>query len=407
MSDDVDDRQEQTAQSSVTSNNEQSGALLHIFSIGNESLMFEMWANINTGGLAFRISRPVAGPTSVGAGSEARVDCALPPGRWSHVAMNVTERLLRRRILIQVTLFVNGFEYDTISLPLQGLLVRKVWATNVLIGDNSGSCTRRGAYQLGMLRVYRSPKLTKAIALHLAAQSPSLAGHLRLECPNFPSMLTANIIDSEIDWEQVYDMPSNVMKELHDSLLLTYSAHMPSIVNVYYNAPVGMPSVFGVRGMASSMGVASGGSSPEGVRVHWTGEPQVRKRRGFATALHTLAGVPHLLYLYARVVELKGSPEEQAAALRLMLCACRTDGRLYAQLLADDTLDMLHTVLASDKCCVSHQLLKVILDEACSGPMLSIGAGGVLIVQKNSVAVLEPTLLVFVMNAWQHFDETQ
>lgn len=60
-----------------------------------------------------------------------------------------------------------------------------------------------------------------------------------------------------------------------------------------------------------------------------------------------------------QVVELDGSAEEQAAALAVVLRASRLDGRLHAALFDDDKLDLLHTVLASHKCLVSHHLLQV------------------------------------------------
>lgn len=59
------------------------------------------------------------------------------------------------------------------------------------------------------------------------------------------------------------------------------------------------------------------------------------------------------------MVELDGTAEEQATALAIVLRASRIDNRLYAALYDDDKLDLLHTVLASSKCLVSHHLLKV------------------------------------------------
>lgn len=59
------------------------------------------------------------------------------------------------------------------------------------------------------------------------------------------------------------------------------------------------------------------------------------------------------------MVELDGTAEEQATALSIVLRTSRIDNRLYAALYDDDKLDLLHTVLASHKCLMSHHLLKV------------------------------------------------
>ncbi|RVE47508.1 hypothetical protein evm_007825 [Chilo suppressalis] len=364
------------------------GALLHVFSLGNDSLLFEMWLEPDTGTILFRVSRPEAGAGA--GGSEARVPRALPARRWTHVAVNVWER---------VTLFVNGYECETVSLPLQGILARKVTATNVLIGDTLEADANAGSYELSSIRVYRAPRLTRHLALHLAAHSPDHACHVRCESPNYASVLTANVLDSNIDWEQVYDMPFNVLREFHDSVLLTFSAHAPHVINLHHQTTLAMPSVFGGRGSSGGGGASA---APEGVRVRWSAAAVLRRREGLYAALHALGGAPHLLYLYARVVELETTAEEQASALRIVLQSCRGDGRLYHALYAAPPLDALLPVLRP-----APRLLMVILEEACNAPILNIGGGGVLTVLKTTAALLEPELIALILRAWKQFDRIQ
>ncbi|XP_028164968.1 lysosomal-trafficking regulator-like [Ostrinia furnacalis] len=123
--------------------------------------------------------------------------------------------------------------------------------------------------------------------------------------------------------------------------------------------------VFGSR-VSGGGSLGGAGGAPEAVGVAWAGAALPSRHEGLAPALHALGGPEVLLYLYARVVELDGSPTEQAAALRLLLRAAGLDARLHAAALAPPTLDMLLVVLASPKCHVGHHLLRVSVAYSCS-----------------------------------------
>lgn len=104
--------------------------LSHVLSLGHDSLVFELWLDAcsgnlpptppiaspdlarvpgagprdghvwSAGRLTFRLSRPDASSGNVV--SEARADAALPPQRWTCLALNVKEHVHKRRIHIQV-----------------------------------------------------------------------------------------------------------------------------------------------------------------------------------------------------------------------------------------------------------------------------------------------------------------
>lgn len=74
----------------------------------------------------------------------------------------------------QVTVYINGCETETLSLPLQGILMRKVAPTSVVVG-HAGSAGGAGAFHLSGVQVYRAPALSASLALHLAAHGPDHA----------------------------------------------------------------------------------------------------------------------------------------------------------------------------------------------------------------------------------------
>lgn len=389
--------------------------LSHIISVGHDSLMFEVWLDTNTGVFTFRLARPEPGFNRIV--SEARVPSGMVPRKWTCIALNVKELIYKRNIYIQVTLYVNGYECETASLPVQGILIRKVTPTNVLIG-----CVRRGAdggiYHMSGVHIHRAPVLNVYTALHLTAHGADHACQVRCEYPNFPLVLTPNILDCNIDLDQVFEISTTTLRELHDNLLLTFSAHAPTIMNLYHQT-VALPTVFAGRvastaslmsSATSSLPSSSSGSVssiPETLYTTWTGAALASRHRGVAPAVYMLGGPDVLLYLYARVVELEGSAEEQALALSTILRACRVDNRLYAMFYADEVPDMILTVMAAPHCHVSHHLLKVILDEACSAPLLSTCGGSVQLATRTDSVLLQPALLVLLTRAWRYLDTEQ
>ncbi|XP_072938905.1 lysosomal-trafficking regulator [Epargyreus clarus] len=374
------------------------GRPLHVLSVGHDSLMFELWTHPDTGEVSVRLSRPEGGGAR--ALGEARA-AALAPRRWTCLALNVAELVHKRRIHIQVTVYVNGRHCETLSIPLQGILVRKPAPTNVYIGDvGAGAGTGAGAgagggYQLAGARVLRAPALGAAAALHLAAHGPDQPCQFQCESPNFSSIITPELLDMDIDWDQVLELPEAALRELQAAALLSLAPHAPAHL-VLHAPPAAAHNVFGGR-------IAGGGGAPEAVRLRWRAAPRPAAPTALAPALLDLGGPDLLLYLFARIIELEGTAEEQAGALDVLLRACAGDARLHARLLAD-TLELLPPLLAAHTCRVTHHLLKVILDEAFSGPLITINGGTVMLLANTDCVLLEPELLVLLMRCWRQFD---
>ncbi|CAG4961677.1 unnamed protein product [Parnassius apollo] len=375
------------------------------------------------------------------AGAALGVSCAqrarywLPVRCWACLALNVREQVLCRRLHMQVTFYLNGRECDTVSLPLQGILVRKATPTSLLLGHAVAGAA--ASWQLGSLRVLRAPVLTAHTALHLAAHGPDHACEVRCEEPNFAAIMTPEILEMNIDWDQVHELEAGALHALQAALLLQLAPHEPCAARLYPppapqqpSAPPAPPTAFGGR---SSVGV------PETLHVEWFGRARVHQRKGFAPALLLLGGPELLFYLFARVVELNGDASLQAGALRVALRAGRGDARVRAALLRPRTLRLLLPVLASPRCRVSAQLLQVcaarhthihthstrlillfiitcslvcewvlrqvILEAACSSSPLVVSGGAVRLRARAHCALLEPRPLLLLLRAWPHLHD--
>ncbi|XP_045534557.1 uncharacterized protein LOC123721123 [Papilio machaon] len=258
-------------------------------------------------------------------------------------------------------------------------------------------------WRLGPLALYRAAVLSAPAALHLAAHGPDHACQVMCEEPNYSAILTPDVLDINVDWEQVFEMPAAALRELHDQLLATYSAHAHQHINLYQQ--VSAPQT--VSGFSGRGGGCAGSGVADTLRVQWAGPAHVQRHRGFAPALLLLGGPEILLYLFARVVEAGGSAEQQAAALGVALRAGRIDARLHAALYARDALQLLLPVLAAPACRVSHHMLKEILDVACTGPLLSVSGQSVRLAARADCALREPRLLLLLLRAWPHLHTVQ
>ncbi|XP_063626824.1 lysosomal-trafficking regulator [Cydia splendana] len=372
---------------------------LHVLTIGHDSLLLELWLHTDSGAFTLRLSRPEISCYKVL--SETRVDAALPPAQWCCVALNVKEVVHKRKIHIQVTLYIDGCECETVSLPLQGILVRKVTPTHLLVGH---SVAALGGYHMSGCCVYRAPVLGAAAALHAAAHKPEPHPHLKCkvdnEIPNYSRLLTPNVLDSNIDWDQVYDMSGAALRELNENLLLSFSAHAPNIVNLYHQTTP-LPTVFSTRNPGPKP--VAGACVPEPLACTWTVRWKASGHCGIAPAVYMLGGPSVLLYLFARVVEMGASAEEQAMALGIVLRVCRADNRLRSALHGADGLELLLRVFGAPKCRLTRLMLQVILEEACTSPVLtSTGAG--LVVSGADAVVREPALLALLVQASRHLD---
>ncbi|CAG4966953.1 unnamed protein product [Colias eurytheme] len=371
--------------------------LIHVFSVGHDSLVFEMWVNPNNGELTFKLTRAEDEVNRVLSAASTR--CAMPP-RWGCLALNVQERLDRRHICIQVTVYINGRECEVLSLPLQGILVRKVTPTNVVLGEVRTTGRARGGLRVSSMRLYRAPVLAPPAALHLAAHGPDTPCQPRCESANYPSIITPELLDMDIDWDQVYEISSNTLREINDNLLLLFSANAPDIMNLY-QPPAATPTVFGGRAVGGRALCSSG--VPEPQRCVWAARPRSLANHNLHNALLSLGGPELLLFLYARTVEAGCSAAEQARALG---CALRAGGeaRLHAAARSPDLLHMLLPVFACPAACLGAHLVQVIIREACDRSVIDVSGGTVRVDCGTSAVILEPCLLLLLLHASRYLD---
>ena len=421
-------------------------SIVHLMSVGFESLVLELWIDLRSDKLILRLTRPDDKTNRTI--SETSISGLLPSGRWHHLALNFKDTVLNKRsAVVEVVLWIDGWKEVSAQLPFDGLLVRKPGTTCILLGQIGPNGV--GAWYLGNLMMFRCPVFTREKALYLASLGPN---HTNLaECilnndkPNFAPLIASGALngirelkfeggkfdtsrrksyggtylrhavetkvsDTKIDWDAVMDATSAQLSELQDNLLLSYEAQNPNIVHLYPQAIASPGAV--VRNLFPGQPAFRVITAPEH-RV--SQQPplsispivsiclECKQYRGLVPAARQIGGIPIFLYLFARVVELNSTEVEQALALSIVLNLARSDSVMLNQYRSEGAPSLLLRVLESQRCHAGRHILKAILDAACDTSVLikDIGNGVHSISQDCEAVITDPELIKCALEAWR------
>lgn len=279
---------------------------------------------------------------------------ALPLGRkltahqWQHLAWSVA--IFPDQIVLVMT--VAGGEQFTVQIPLEnGLQATKTSSFSVLcVGETNGG--PGGGYSITGVTLFKKSMPEVQVLAELMSYGPDLT-HPGARCQIEQIVLNRGLIGGggllqddgcpgtlvEMDAEQV----------IRENILVTFSAQNVDLVQVEEKDPLGSISF---------------------------GEKLVAKRNhNFATNLIVSGGLDVLLYLFARVVELKETPKMQALALRIVLEAAHRNMFLFGEFKRRHS-DAISSVIRATCCNKSLHMLQIILDVAFDGDLLEVIAGG-------------------------------
>lgn len=103
---------------------------------------------------------------------------------------------------------------------------------------------------------------------------------------------------------------------------------------------------------------------------------------------------------FSQVVELSGTATTQALALDLLLQLGHSDAQLYTEFVRQDYLALIGYVVKSDHCSKSVQLLRSIVNNACSQPLISRKGDGLHVNDNTTACLVYPRLLLSVLQRY-------
>lgn len=364
--------------------------LLHIISIGYEALVLEFWADGQRELLHIRLTRPDGSKYEVL--SEASLEGRLPPLTWHHLAISVHDSVHGGKVIIEVTLIIDGWCEIQVPLSFKGLLVRKSRPTLVAIGDTKQKTAC--SWDLGGLLMFRRPVLEKSNAIWLTALGPNISTVTQARVGNskplWQKVFSPRTLTAGLKWASLLDNQT-MIKDLQDVMLLSYCPMFPELINVYPLASATLGIGAGFRVMTVEQ--RSSQLVPMSVGIVAFCNAASTKHCSVPMAVDCLGGPAVFLFLFARVVEIGGTEIEQAHALELYLRLIQQDPNLKMQ--SEGFNPLVSAVLESPLASTGGLMLKAILDTCCDKPGIIVTWGDELSVSAEGDFVLtDPETLV-------------
>ncbi|KAK9508246.1 hypothetical protein O3M35_007946 [Rhynocoris fuscipes] len=381
------DRPETYAESTSSESGRSSGLddisidnLLHIISIGCEAMVLEFWADTSRELLHVRLTRPDNNKIEIL--SEVSLEGRITANTWHHLAISVHDSVHSGKVIIEVTLIIDGWCEVQVPLTFKGILVRKNRPTCVILGDTrkgihkdiDGICLDPGKWNFGGLMMFRKPVLKdKKTVVLLAAFGSDCYTVTKTRVGSLPpawhTVFNYKTLTAGIPWSDLLDnnADASLYKELQETFLCSYSAKMPDVLNVYPLASVtsgGLSTSFRVIGVEQRCSQLV----PQCTSLVTFCEPSSINFSTITTAIDSLGGISVFVYLMGRVVELKGNEIEQAQALELLLRLSHSEPSLKTQ--SANCLPLLKYMLVTETCTPGPYMLKAILDTCCDRPGL-------------------------------------
>ncbi|XP_069997726.1 lysosomal-trafficking regulator isoform X2 [Penaeus vannamei] len=375
------------ATSTVSVSSEVTLNKLHILSVGTQHLMFSLWLDPVKDCLQVCISREVDGE-SVLLSQGVVVRAGICDGDWHHLAFCVPTINVRRGGTLKVTIFLDSLTCHSVTLMVPPVgSIKKSSPSYLLLGhtdyysaEGPQMCqsvdemdplslhrTRRGSlcyshsHKLLMANtfLFREPILSRELCLYLIALGKDCTSLLPLTSKDERVLLmpfiTPKLLTTGMDLSVIYGRMESVIRPAQECLLLLHSAQEPSEFLCY------KPHVPTLQDLGTHYPTCSTQTAV------MFGDLNPVKNQGPDLALLQMGGIAHLVYLCARMVEVKGEEREQAEALTLLLQAVHTSPHLAAQYAGIRGNSLIFRILMSPLASPGVQVLKALLD-GCTYP---------------------------------------
>ncbi|KAL9905520.1 lysosomal-trafficking regulator mauve isoform 2-T7 [Glossina fuscipes fuscipes] len=310
--------------------------------------------------------------------------------KWIHLTVAVQ----MHNDSLDLIVYVDGLEHHLITLPFRNLrlLTRNHTFQIVSLGDGCVNKTNNNTansseshstlelnnpmrFSISNLMLFKRCISTKEAIINLTAMGPDFTELTQCHVANLkPNYGYLNLSKMQ---KPNYGNFMEAMKILRENRILHYTAQQPDIIMGYDSNMELDNTTYG---------------RPYGLLLY--GEILQNHLPSLQTAVILCGGLSNLLYMFARVVEKASNSSTQAMALDLLLNVAFSESQLYTEFQRNDYISLIGYVIKTERCSKDCQLLKGIINNACSQPLIS-KKGDHLIVNETTIAtVVYPRLLV-------------
>ncbi|XP_068597852.1 lysosomal-trafficking regulator [Brachionichthys hirsutus] len=379
--------------------------LVHILSMGSKALMLQMWADVSTGSLTFRIC--IDPNDEIKAGLLAQADSeeeVLGVGRWQHLGLTYTQQTEgKKNVHGRVVVWVCGIRKCEVSLdytlPRKSSLSSDSNKSFCMLGHcipSSGEPLKHGGcWSLGTVLLFNGSRVGSEEALFLYTSGPDLTSIMPCKYGQ-PSGTLSKFVSEETlkcDYVREFLMKNKDVDTtaLVEGLAVVYAPSSPGVYTIY--EPVirlkGQAKAVVVQRPFSSKEVQSVSLEPNALRaLHPT------NTQGLQSVLHKIGGIGNFVFLFAQTVELSDCEKTQTLALQVLLSSSKLNQHRIYEMDCYHGYSMIHQVLIKSKCIVGYHMLKTLLDACCSRAILILGEDGQFRLDTESVAVVQDVRLL-------------
>uniref|UniRef100_A0AAV2JKV3 Lysosomal trafficking regulator n=1 Tax=Knipowitschia caucasica TaxID=637954 RepID=A0AAV2JKV3_KNICA len=406
---DAEDRHLSTAEShhgatrTGTTSSEES--LIHILSMGSKALMLQVWADLFTGALTFRMC--IDPNDEIKAGLLAQAESGeglLSPGQWEHISLTYSQQPEgKKNIHGSVVVWVCGIRKCEVSLdytlPRKSSLSSDSNKTLCMLGHclsmSEEQIKQSPRWNMGTVLLFNGSRIGSEEAFYLYASGPDLTSIMPCKYGK-PAVSFSKFVTLEgLKCDYVRDLLSKNKDvdttALVESLAVVYAPSSPRVYTIY-------EPVIRLKGQAKTVVTQRPFSSKEVQSVslenHTVRCLLPTHTQGLQSVLHKIGGTGTFVYLFAQTVELSDCEQTQALALRILLSLSKKNQHRIHELNCYHGYAMIHQVLIKSKCIVGYHMLKTLLDGCCSAPTLVLGDDGHFRLDTESLAVVQDVKLL-------------
>ncbi|XP_030854756.1 lysosomal-trafficking regulator isoform X5 [Strongylocentrotus purpuratus] len=351
---------------------------LHLVTLGTRDMTFEVWLESKTSKLIFRIGQSSNDHQRTVLLAETACAGMLTSGQWEHLVVTYHERKDDSMVLGMISVIVNGhhrkdvmvdYNYSSVMVKIAQQPMLCLIGHCLTNGQTQGHDAKpQGAWSLGHMHIFNdaSALQKEAAAFHLFSMGPDLYALSQCEGSKrtrlYSRQITKDIMIAGIKPDILFGDREIDEKLLRESLVATYSASSPSSFSLYQSTSPGTLS----KVLPGKIIPPSLLHSPTLMQAIQQAHPIVRHHMGLHKAVYQVGGISVFVFLFAKVVETSSDGHQQARALQLLMQLQNSSYEMAQEFRSISGPLMLSKVLASERCHVGPEMLKVLFDACCS-----------------------------------------
>ncbi|XP_028902841.1 lysosomal-trafficking regulator isoform X2 [Ornithorhynchus anatinus] len=378
---------------------------IHLLSLGSKVLMIQVWADLSTGTLIFRMCMDPNDDMKAGllAQVESQENVFLP-GKWQHLTLTYSQQPEgKKNIHGKVSMWVSGQRKPDVALdytlPRKTSLSSDSNKTFCMVGHCLSSQEEllrvAGRWDLGNLLLFNGAKIGPQEAFYLYACGPDFTSVMPCKYGKSPSDYSKYISKEILQCEQIRDLFMSKkdvdLSLLIEGLAVVYSSHRPAQYTIY-------EPVIRLKGQVKTTLSQRPFSTKEVQSIllepHHLKSLQPVEYRTLQGVLHEIGGAGAFVFLFARVVDISSCEETQALALEIVLSLTKYNQERIQEMENCNGFSMIHQVLIKQKCIVGFHFLKTLLEGCCGEEMLHVTEDGQFKLDANSSAVIRDVKLL-------------